>query len=283
MKKLLLSLLTIAIFAWVNVASAQIKTPAPSPACKIVQTAGLTDITIEYSRPSVKGRTIFGGLVPFGQLWRTGANKNTTITFSDKVTINGTELKAGTYAIFTVPNPKSWDVIFYTDTDNWGTPSEYDESKEALRVSVPVISLDDNIESFSIWIDHLRDNSCNLMMGWEKTMVSIPITLNTDATVEANIKRVMGGPTANDYYAAGRYYMDSGKDLNQAYQWLHKANEMQPRFWTLRQEAICLSKMGKYAEAIKVAERSLAEAVKAGNKDYERMNKESIAEWQSKL
>lgn len=283
MKKLLLSLLTIAVFAWANEATAQIKTPAASPGCKIVQTAGLTDITIEYSRPSVKGRTIFGGLVPYGELWRTGANKNTTITFSDKVTIDGKELKAGTYALYTVPNPESWDVIFYTDTENWGTPQEYDESKEALRVTVPVITLDNNIESFSIWIDNLRDNSCSLQLGWEKTMVSIPITLNTDAAVEADIKRVMAGPGANDYYAAGRYYMESGKDLNQAYEWLHKANEMNPRFWTLRQEAICLSKMGKYAEAIKVAERSLAEAVKAGNKDYERMNKASIAEWQSKL
>ncbi|RME11356.1 MAG: DUF2911 domain-containing protein [Bacteroidetes bacterium] len=284
MKKLLLSLLAFAVFAWANVASAQIKTPAASPACKVVQTAGLTDITIEYSRPSVKGRTIFGGLVPFGELWRTGANANTKITFSDKVTIDGKELKAGTYALYTIPNPESWDVIFYTDTENWGTPREYDEAKEALRVTVPAHTLSDSkLESFSIWIDNLRDNSCDLIIGWDQTLVSIPITLNTDATVEADIKRVMGGPTANDYYAAGRYYMDSGKDLNQAYEWLHKANEMNPRFWTLRQEAICLSKMGKYAEAIKVAERSLAEAVKAGNKDYERMNKESIAEWQSKL
>lgn len=283
MKNFLCSLLTIAVFAWINEVSAQIKTPAASPSCKIVQTAGLTDITIEYSRPSVKGRTIFGGLVPYGELWRTGANKNTTISFSDKVTIDNKELKAGAYAIFTVPNPDSWEVIFYTDTENWGTPSDFDESKVALRVTVPAKRSNDAIESFSIWIDDLRDNSCTLNIGWDKTVVSVPIGLNTDATVEASIKRTMSGPSANDYYAAGRYYMESGKDINQAYEWLHKANEMDPRYWTLRQEAICLSKMGRYSEAIKVAERSLAEAVKAGNKEYERMNKESIAEWQSKL
>lgn len=281
MKKLLLSLLTIALFAWGNQASAQINTPAPSPGCKVVQTAGLTDITIEYSRPGMKGRTIFGGLVPYGELWRTGANANTKITFSDKVTIDGKELKAGTYALYTVPNPDNWDVIFYTSTDNWGNPSEFDESKVALRVNVPVHSLEEGIESFTIWTDNLRDNSCALLLAWDKTLVAVPIGLNTDGVVEGDIKRVMAGPSANDYYAAGRYYMDSDKDMNQAYEWLHKANEMNPRFWTLRQESLCLGKMGKYAEAIKVAERSLSEAVKAGNKDYERMNKDSIKEWQS--
>lgn len=283
MKKLILPLITFCLTCLLFQSNAQIQTPAASPSCKVIQAAGLNEITIEYSRPSVKGRTIFGGLVPYGEMWRTGANKNTVITFKDKVKINGKELNAGSYALFTVPNQTEWEVIFYTDTENWGLPQEYDASKEALRFKVPVKKLSDPVESFHIYVDDLRDNSCSIVLAWEKTAVKIPVELNTDEVVEASIQRVMNGPTANDYYAAGRYYMESGKDLNKAYEWLHKANEMNPRFWTLRQEALCLAKMGKYDEAIKVAQRSLEEAVKAGNKDYERMNKESIAEWQAKV
>lgn len=283
MKKLFLSLFALTALTLIHTANAQIKTPAPSPSCKVIQTAGLTDITIEYSRPGMKGRTIFGGLVPYGQLWRTGANQNTMITFSDKVTVNGTELKAGKYALFTVPNPTEWEVIFYTDTENWGTPQEYDAAKEAVRFKVPTASLSSPVESFHIYVDNITNGSCAIALAWDKTSVSIPVGLSTDATVEADIKRAMNGPSANDYYAAGRYYFESEKDLNQAHAWLHKANEINPRYWTLRQESLCLAKMGNYTEAVKVAQRSLEEAVKAGNTDYERMNKESIADWKGKL
>ncbi|MFQ5446431.1 MAG: DUF2911 domain-containing protein [Saprospiraceae bacterium] len=280
MKKVLLTLTTLMVLAVFQTASAQIKTPAPSPFCKLTQTAGLTDITVEYSRPGVKGRTIFGGLLPWGELWRTGANKNTTVTFSDKVTIAGKELKAGTYALYTVPNPDEWEVIFYTDADNWGTPENYDASKEAVRFKVKPQELPFSVESFVIDVGTLRDNSCTIALIWEKTLVEFEVGLNTDEVVTAAIKKTMAGPGANDYYAAGRYYMESGKDMKQAHEWLHKANEMNPRFWTLRQEALCLAKMGSYPEAIKVAEKSKQLATEAGNKEYERMNTESIAEWQ---
>jgi DUF2911 family protein len=279
MKKVLLTLTALAVLAVFQTATAQIKTPAPSPSCKMTQTAGLTDITVEYSRPGVKGRTIFGGLVPFGETWRTGANRNTVITFSENVKVGGKELKKGAYALYTVPNATEWDIIFYTDSNNGGLPSEWDASKEAVRFKAPVQTLTFSVESFVIDVGSLSDNSCAIALIWDKTLVEFEVGLNTDEVVNAAIKKTMAGPGANDYFAAGRYYMDSGKDMKQAHEWLHKANELNPRFWTLRQEALCLAKMDNYPEAIKVAEKSKQMATEAGNKDYERMNTESIAEW----
>jgi len=279
MKKVLLTLTALAVLAVFQTASAQIETPAPSPSCKMTQRAGLTDITVEYSRPGVKGRTIFGGLLPWGEMWRTGANKNTTVTFSDKVTIGGKELKAGTYALYTVPNPDEWEVIFYTDAENWGTPEKYDASKEAVRFKVKPQTMPFSVESLVINVGNLSDNSCSIALIWEKTRVEFEVGLNTEEVVNSAIKNTMAGPNADDYYAAGRYYMDSGKDIKQAHDWLHKSNEMNPRYWTLRQESLCLAKMGNYAEAIQVAEKSKQMATVAGNKEYERMNTESIAGW----
>lgn len=279
MKQVLLTLATVAVVGFFSVANAQIKTPAPSPFCKMTQTAGLTDITVEYSRPSVKDRSIFGSLVPYGEMWRTGANKNTIVTFSDKVKIGGKELKAGSYALFTVPGKTEWEIIFYTDTENWGTPENYDAAKEAARFKAKAEAVPYVIESFTVDINDLRNDQCSMGLGWEKTWVSFPIELSTDEVVSKAINKAMSGPDANDYYAAGRYYFESEKDLKQAYEWLHKSNEMDPKFWKLRQEALVLAKMGKYGEAIQVAERSKSMAVEAGNKDYERMNTESIAEW----
>ena len=279
MKKAILTLATFVAVGFMSLATAQIKTPAPSPGAKITQTVGLTDITVEYSRPSVKGRTIFGGLVPFGEMWRTGANKNTIVTFSAPVKIAGKDLKAGSYALFTVPGQTEWEVIFYTDTENWGTPEKYDAAKEAVRFKAKAEKMDFTIESFMIDLGSLTNDGLTMGLGWEKTWVSFDIKLTTDDVVSASIKKVMAGPSADDYYAAGRYYFESGKDLKQAYEWLHKSNEMDTKFWKLRQESLVLAALGRYKDAIAVAEKSKALAITEGNKDYERMNTESIAEW----
>ena len=153
MKKLLLAIFCLGT---IGVSNAQIETPQPSPAAKVEQKVGLTDVALEYSRPGVKGRTIFGDLVPFGKLWRTGANANTKITFSDDVKIAGNALKAGTYAIYTKPTTASWDVYFYTDTNNWGTPEKWDETKVAAKATVKATSLATAIESFTISVDNLK-------------------------------------------------------------------------------------------------------------------------------
>jgi hypothetical protein len=286
MKKLILTLSAFMVVGIFSMATAQIKTPSASPAAKTTQTVGLTDVTVEYSRPSVKGRTIFGGLVPYGEMWRTGANKNTMITFSAPVKIGGKDLKAGSYAIFTVPGQTEWEVIFYTDTENWGVPENWDATKEAVRMKVKADKMDFNIESFMVDLGDLTNDSFTLGIGWEKTWINIPVKLTTDEVVTASITKVMNGPSGDDFYAAGRYYFDSGKDLNKAYEWIHKSNEMDgkdAKFWKLRQESLVLAALGKYKDATAVAEKSLKLAVEAKNKDYERMNTASIAEWKKKM
>lgn len=278
MKKFLLFVFVAAITA---TAEAQIKTPAPSPFQKIEQKVGLTDVTLEYSRPSMRGREIFGGLVPYNELWRTGANANSKITFSDDVTVGGTTLKAGSYAIFTKPGVQSWEVYFYSDSDNWGTPEKWDDTKVAAKVTSPVYPMPMEVQSFTMTFDDLTNNSANLGMLWEKTYVGIPLKFTTDKAVTASIDAVMNGPSANDYYAAAVYYLESGKDINKAKTWIDKAISMRekPAFWYHRQQSLIYAKAGDKKGAIKAAKTSLKLAEEAGNADYIALNKKSIAVW----
>lgn len=277
MKKLLLSLFVVAISSNIN---AQLKTPAASPSSKLEQTVGLTDVSVEYSRPGMKGRTIFGDLVPYGKVWRTGANANTKVTFSDNVTIDGKELKKGSYALYTKPGKDSWEVIFYADTNNWGTPRKWDDSKVALSTTAKVQSMPMKIESFTITVDDLTDNSAVLGMLWENAYVGVKFNTPTDKGVEASIAKVMSGPSANDYFNAAKYYLDGKKDINKAKEWINKAVDMtkdQPRFWYLRQQSLILAKAGDKKGAIAAAKASLAGAEKRGNADYIKMNKDFLA------
>ena len=260
---------------------AQINTPAASPSSTLKQTVGLTDVTIEYSRPSMRGRTIFGDLVPYGKIWRTGANKNTTIDFSTDVTIDGQELKAGSYAVFATPGESSWDIVFYSDTNNWGTPQNWDDSKVAAKSTAEVYSIPDNIETFTITIDDLKNDGATLGIMWEKTYVGVKFEVPTDAAVMQNIAKVLDGPSGDDYYAAAVYYSSTGKDINKAKEWMDKAMAMtkEPAFWQLRQQSLILAKAGDKKAAIATAKKSLAAAEAAGNADYVKMNKDSLKEW----
>ena len=263
--------------------NAQVKTPAPSPHSKTEQTVGLTEITVEYSRPSMRGRTIFGGLVPFGETWRTGANENTKITFSDDVTIDGKELKKGTYAIYTVPNKESWDVIFYSDATNWGNPKKWDESKVALKTSVKPFEIGAKIETFMILFEELKMDSAVLGFLWDSTYVGIKIEVPTDALTSKSIDKALAGPSANDFFGAAGYYRKSGKDLNKALTWIDKAIALRSdAFWMIREKALIQAAMGDTKKAIKTAKKSIKIAEKAGNDNYVKMNKASIAEWTKK-
>lgn len=279
-KTIALQVIALTFFA-VATLHAQIKTPAPSPAAEISQMVGLTDIDVMYSRPSMKGRTIFAadGLVPYGKMWRTGANKNTMISFDKDVTIGGSEVKAGTYAIFTKPMAAQWEVYFYTDTENWGTPGEWDDAKVAAKVTAPVTKMSEKMENFTIMFDELTNDGANMYMGWENTMVAVPIMVGTDKEATASIEAALAGPTSRDYYSAASYYFESGKDMNQAYTWIKKANEMDPKFWTMRRQALIEGKMGNKAGAIASAKKSMDMAKEAGNMDYVRMNEKSLKEW----
>ena len=279
MKKLLFSALALFLSYGIN---AQIETPQPSPFAKMEQVVGLTDVSVEYSRPAMRGRTIFGDLVPYDKLWRTGANANTKITFSDDVSVGNTALKAGTYAIFTKPGMESWEVIFYSDANNWGTPQNWDESKVAAKVTAPVNKMDFDVQSFTIMLGNLTSNSAELGFIWEKTYVGVPFSVPTDTKATASIEKVMAGPGANDYFNAAVYYLNEGKDINKAKMWIDKATDMtakEPRFWYLRQKSLIYAKAGDKKGAVESAKKSLELAEKAGNADYVKMNKDSLKEW----
>jgi len=260
---------------------AQIKTPAASPAAEISQMVGLTDIDVMYSRPSMKGRTIFAadGLVPYGKMWRTGANKNTMISFDKDVMVGDTEVKAGTYAIFTKPMAAAWEVYIYTDTENWGAPREWDDAKVAAKLTAPAIKMSEKMENFTIMFDEITSNGANLYMGWENTMVAVPVKVMTDKEATASIEKTLAGPTSGDYYSAASYYLDAGKDINKAYEWIQKANKNDAKFWTMRRQSLIEAKMGNKAAAIASAKKSMDMAKEAGNMDYVRMNEKSLKEW----
>lgn len=274
-------LCTLVLFVGIcSTITAQIKTPQPSPTSTLEQVVGLTTVTIEYSRPSMRDRVIFGDLVPYGKVWRTGANANSKITFSDNVTIDGQDLKKGAYAIYTIPNEKTWEIIFYSDTNNWGTPKTWDEVKVAAKTTVKANIIEAKIESFTIQIDDLKSGGATIGMLWDNIYVGINFEVPTDKIASKSIKAAMSGPSKNDYFQAASYYSQEGKDLNQALIWIKKACEgNEVPFWYLRRMSLIQADLGDKTGAIATAKKSLAAAEKAKNDDYVKMNKESISEW----
>lgn len=261
----------------------QIRTPAASPMSTLTQAVGLGEISLEYSRPSKKGRDIFGanGLVPADKIWRTGANQISKITLSDDMMIEGKEVKAGSYGILTKPGKSTWAVHFYEyDGGNW---SSYVEKTPAVAVNVTAVNLPFTVETFTMMVGDIKSNGATLSMMWDDVMVPIKLSTEVDKKVMASIDRVLAGPSTGDYYAAGSYYHDSGKDLNKALKWVQMATKVgEPRYWQVRKESLILADLGRYTEAVKSAKKSLELAKAAGNDDYVKMNTESIAMWAKK-
>ncbi|MGB5420158.1 DUF2911 domain-containing protein [Algibacter sp.] len=283
MKKLLLLFMACATVYSVN---AQIETPQPSPFSKIEQKVGLTDVTIEYSRPGVKGRTIFGDLVPYGKIWRTGANARTKITFSTDATVDGQTLKAGSYSVFTIPNAETWDVIFYNDGKDSGTPDELDPAHVAAKTNVKSYPVPFDVETFTIDINNLSNTGGRLEFIWEKTWVGMDFTVPTDAAVMASIDEVMSSdaPSAKDYYAAAVYYLEAGHDINQAVKWVDKTIDMtkdDPKFWYIHNQALIRAKAGDTKGAIEAAKASLKLAKAANYDAYIKKNEDVLKEWGS--
>jgi Protein of unknown function (DUF2911) len=273
------SLVLFCIFSLATV-SAQIKTPAQSPLSKVTQEVGVSEVTIEYSRPSARGRKVYGDLVPFGDMWRTGANASTKITFKDNVLIKGQKLDAGTYALYATPNEKEWTIIFYKNTKFWGTPGkDYDGNDEALTIKIMPTSLAGPQETFTIGFDNLGNSKYDINLDWERTRVTIPVDLNTDEKVMADIKKTLEGPDGRTFYSAAQYYFQENKNLDEALGYCNKALEKGEKFWMLRLKSQILAKQNKFKDAISVAERSTELATKEGNADYPRMNAKSIEEW----
>ena len=263
----------------------KITTPQPSPKATVEQRVGLTDVSVEYSRPGVKGRAIFGDLVPFGKTWRTGANSNTKVTFSSDVSIDGQTLNAGSYGLYTVPNENSWEVMFYSESDNSGVPRDWDDTKVIAKTSVEVYSMPMNVETFTITFDDVSGTSAVIGILWEKTYVGIKFEVPTDKLVSETIDAVMAAsPEAGDYYNAAIYYRQQDLDIKKANEWMEKAMSLteKPAFWQLRQQSLIYAKMGDTDKAIAVAEKSLELSKKAGNEAYIKMNTQSLAEWSVK-
>ena len=260
----------------------QLKTPSASTSSEIEQVVGLTEIEIDYNRPSKRGRVIFGNLVPFGKIWRTGANSGTEISFSTDVSINGENINEGTYSIFSIPNEDSWQIIFYSDTDLWSVPRNWEESKIIFQSNFKSNTNNKVVETFSISFEDITNNNVNLVFSWDDTNVIVPIDVPTKSLVEDQIKSIMGDdPKSSDYYSAAVYYLQENINLDIALKWMNKAIEMieNPRFFQLRQQSLILAANGQYKNAIKVAEKSLELSIQANNGDYVKMNNDSIEEW----
>lgn len=252
-------------------AGAQLKTPAPSPTQTIKQDFALSSVELSYSRPGKKGRKIFGDLVPYGKVWRTGANSATTITFGEEVLIGDKKVAAGKYGLLTIPDTASWTIIISKQTDVT-SPSAYKQEEDVVRVNAKPFTLPFPIETFSISLDNITSNSCTLGLMWENLYVPIPITTDVDTKVMAQIKSAMENDS-RPYFNAAQYYIDNGKDLNKAVEWLDKAYSQNPdAFWILYQKARAQSKLGKKSDAIATSNKSIEIAKKAKNDDYVALN-----------
>ncbi len=223
--------LTLLAMLLAQAAFSQIKLPQVSAPAEVEQTIGYTEIDVTYSRPNLNKRTAFGGeLVPYGQLWRTGANQNTTIELSTDVTIENKQLGKGKYAVFTVPNAKTWDVIFYKKTDNWGAPEKLDESLIALKISVPALKANDKVETFTIGFKDAYIDRANLFIAWENTYVEVHIKAKTFEMAETILKTELNeNSSAYDYFGASYYYYSNKLDMKKALEWINIAIEKDPK------------------------------------------------------
>lgn len=255
----------------------QLNTPQPSPTQEVKQNFGLSKIELSYSRPAMKGRKIFGDLVPYGKVWRTGANGATTLTFGDEVTIGGTKIPAGKYGLLTIPDASEWTVIITKQTDVT-SPAAYKQSEDVVRVKARPQDLGFSVESFTILFGDMTSNSCNLQLIWDNQVVSVPITTDIDSKISAQIKDLMEKDN-RPYFAAAMYYIETGKDMNQAVAWLDKATAANPdAFWMFYQKARALAKLGKKKEAMDASNKSVELAKAAKNDDYVALNMKLQAE-----
>ena len=273
MKKIVLSFAFLCALSYAN---AQIKMPAPSPAQTIKQEFGLSNVELSYSRPVKKGRKIFGDLVPYNAVWRTGANGATTLTFGDNVVIGGKEIPAGKYGLLSIPGATSWTLIITKQTDVT-SPAAYKQEEDLVRVTAKVKPLNTSVENFTIQFDNIQPESCDLIISWDKSIVSLPIKTNVDAKIMASIEESMKSDKPA-YFQSAFYYLESGKDLKQAETWFAKAVEAQPNaFWIRYQQARTLAKLGKKAQAKEAALKSKELATAANNQDYVTLNNKLIS------
>lgn len=267
----MLPLLAAAVFAQAQ----NIKMPAPSPHQVLKQDFALSYIAIDYSRPGVKGRTVFGDLVPYDKVWRTGANAVTTIEFGENVKVEGHDVPAGKYAVYTIPGENEWTIIFNNDVKNWGT--EYKGGDDFLRFTVPSYQISEQVETFTIQVDSITNTSAVVYILWDHTYVPFRVTADIDSTVMAEIDKGMQGDK-KPYFAAASYYFQTGRDLKKALEWADAAAKENPTaYYMFYLKAEIQAKLGDKAGAIRTASQSMELAKAANNNDYVRLNEKLIA------
>jgi hypothetical protein len=263
----------------------KIEFPAPSPAATLKQRVGLTDITIVYSRPSTRGRKIFGGLLPYGEVWRTGANTATRITFSTPVKFGGADLAAGAYELFTIPSPAEWTIILQKlpEKASWGAYT-YDQAKDTARVTVKPVATGAPVETFGFAFENLRDESATLNLAWENIRVPVEIAVDVTGKVVPQIEAAMGADGKKPYFQAALFFLDHDLDLTKAAQWMDAAVAENPdAYYVFYHKARLLAKQGDKAGAIATAQKSIELAAKdtgPAKGEYTRLNEALIASLQ---
>lgn len=231
------------------------KTPTPSPLSTLNQEFSLSSIEVTYSRPSAKGRQVFGSLVPYNTAWRTGANAPTKVTFGEEVQIGKSTVGAGTYVLYTIPGEKEWKIIFNKGTSTW-TANGYDSKDDVASLTVPVTKLNKTVETFGITIENITNTNCDIVLSWERTQVAIPVFADNDKRITESLEAAIHQPKL-PYYQAARYYLENNKELNKAISYVDKALEENPNaFWIYWLKARIYQKMGNKKEAIAAAQKS---------------------------
>ena len=257
-----------------STSQAQIRIPAPSPTQTVKQDFGIGSVELSYSRPGIKNRKIGTDLAPYGKVWRTGANQPTTLTFSDSVTIGGKKIAPGKYGLLSIPDKEQWTMIITKQLDVT-SPAAYKSEMDVVRVNVKPTTLKESVETLTIQFADIKSNSMDLELMWGNVALSVPISTDFDSKVVADIDRSLRDN--RPYYQAALYYMESGRDLNQAVIWLDKALEQNPKaFWVHHQKANALAKLGKKTEAKAAAQTSMDLAKEAKNDDYVLLNQKLI-------
>jgi hypothetical protein len=277
MKKILITAIVTICFTTFN-AFAQINMPRPSPSSTVMQKVGLADVTISYSRPSAKGRKVFGDVVPFDKIWRTGANEPTKISVSDTVTIEGNKIAPGDYALYTIPGMAEWTIILGKNPKT--SAGDYKDDQQAARFKVKSEMLCAPVETFTIDFVNLTTTSAFIQLSWESTSVKFKIANDADAKVMADIK----DKTENRYmyFQAASYYYDTNRDLKQALEWVNKAIEGGGMFFQVHLKAKIQAKMGDCKGATETAMKSMELAKAAKNDEYVKFNEKLIADCKGK-
>lgn len=261
---------------------AQISMPRISPSSNVHQTIGLTNFEIDYSRPGKRGRELLGGLIPYGRIWRVGANESTKFKVSHDILVNGDSLNAGVYALYAFPDEDQWEVVFHSDTSHWGDGREaYNPAKDALRISSTIYFEEDDVENFRIDFQNLDHNSGQMVWGWGTFRIAVDLTVFTDELVMLDIKKqISDNPNALTFYQSARYLQEQDKEPLLALEYLDKAESIEgPKYYIYRVRALVLAKLGHYEEAIRSAESSKQLADSEGKDEFVRLNEGYIREW----